>query len=298
MNKSHSQLWATGALVLLAVIWGYNWVFMKVAVRYASPFDFAAMRAFYGSMSLFAVLLIQGRSVQPRAIQGAFRYGILQSGATIGLATWALVSGGAGKTAILTYTMSFWTLLFAWIFLGETLRLRQWSSLAIAAVGLAFILLPFTLSDSLVSKGLAILAGAAWALSSIVLKKLDHHTQPIDPIVFTAWQMLFGSLPLIAVSLLVPSAPIQWSPEFLGILFYNVLPGSAIAWLLWFYALRHLSTDTVSLGALLTPVLSIPIAAIQLGEIPSTTELLGIGLILTALMINSPIQINFRYRKP
>lgn len=292
MEKSRARFWAVGALILLAVIWSYNWTFMKIAVRYASPFDFAAMRAFYGSMCLFLVLIAQGRSIQPGATATMVLYGLLQSGATVGLSTWALVSGGAGKTAVLTYTMSFWTLLFAWVFMGEKLRLRQWTSLSIAAVGLAFILIPFTLSQSLVSKGLAILAGAAWATASIVLKKLDH-TQRVDPVVFTAWQMLFGSLPLIVVSLLVPSAPVQWSAEFLGVLVYNVLPGSAIAWLLWFYILRHLSTDTASLGALLTPVLSIPIAAVQLGEIPATTELLGMGLILMALVINSPMLVNF-----
>ncbi|MEM1251890.1 MAG: EamA family transporter [Cyanobacteria bacterium P01_H01_bin.21] len=292
MEKSYSRFWAVGALILLAFIWGYNWVFMKVAVRYASPFDFAAMRAFYGSLCLFLLLIVQGRSIIPRAIAGTFWYGILQSGANIGLATWALVSGGAGKTAMLTYTMSFWTLLFAWMFLGEKLRLRQWTSLSLAAVGLVFILIPFALSQALMSEGLAILAGAAWAMSSIVLKKLDH-TQRLDPVVFTAWQMLFGSLPLIVVSLLVPSAPIQWSTEFLGALAYNVLPGSAIAWLLWFYILKHLSTDTASLGALLTPALSIPIAAVKLGEVPSTTEFLGMGLILAALVVNSPIQISF-----
>lgn len=292
MKKLDSRLWAVAALLLLAAIWGYNWVFMKIAVRYAAPFDFAAMRAFYGALSLFVVLLLQGRSVRPQAVAGTFWYGILQSGATIGLATWALVSGGAGKTAILTYTMSFWTVLFAWIFLGETLRLRQWISLSVAAAGLLAILMPLTFSSALVSKGLAILAGAAWAVSSIVLKKLDHAEQ-VDPVAFTAWQMLFGSLPLILVSILLPSAPVQWSPEFIGVLIYNVIPGSAIAWLLWFYALRHLSTDTASLGALLTPVLSIPIAAVQLGEIPSSTELLGIGLILCALILNSSIPVNF-----
>ena len=297
MGRSHSRLWAIAALILLAVIWGYNWVFMKIAVRYASPFDFAAMRAFYGALSLFLVLLFQGRSIRLPTGVGTFWYGILQSGATIGLATWALVSGGAGKTAILTYTMSFWTVLFAWIFLGETLRPRQWASLSVAAAGLLFILMPLTLSGALVSKGLAILAGVAWAVSSIVLKKLDH-TESMDPVAFTAWQMLFGSLPLILVSILLPSAPVEWSREFFGVLVYNVIPGSAIAWLLWFYALRHLSTDTASLGALLTPMLSIPIAAIQLGEIPSRTELLGMGLILTALMMNSSMPVNFKRFKP
>ncbi|MEM9809192.1 MAG: EamA family transporter [Cyanobacteria bacterium P01_D01_bin.56] len=297
MNRSSSQLWAAGALMVLALIWSYNWVLMKIAIRYASPFDFAAMRAFYGALSLFLVLFIQGRSLRLPMVPGLVWYGILQSGATVGLSTWALVSGGAGKTAILTYTMSFWTVLFAWVFLGETLRLRQWISLGFAAVGLGFILMPLTLTDELLSKGLAILAGVTWAMASTVLRQL-RLKEPLDPIVFTAWQMLFGSVPLILVSLWLPSSPVQWSVEFLWILGYNAIPASAIAWLLWFYALKHLSTDTASLGALLTPVLSIPIAALHLGEIPSPTELLGIGLILLALVLKTPIEGVFYRFKP
>ena len=60
-------------------------------------------------------------------------------------------------------------------------------------------MLPFTLTDGFFSKGLAVLAGIAWALASIILKKADK-TEPIDPLVFTAWQLLFGSLPLMVVS--------------------------------------------------------------------------------------------------
>ena len=286
MGQSRVQVGAIAALLLLAVIWSYNWTLMKIAVRYASPFDFAAMRAFYGSLGLFLVLIVQRRSLRPRALRKNFLYGILQSGATVGLSTWALVSGGAGKTAILTYTMSFWTLLFAWVFLSETLKVRHWYSLSMAAVGLLLIMLPFTLTDGFLSKGLAVLAGIAWALASIILKKADK-TEPIDPLVFTAWQLLFGSLPLMAVSWLLPSASVQWTPEFIGVLIYNVVPGGAIAWLLWFYALRYLSTDVVSLGALLIPILSIPMAALQLGEVPTATELVGILLILMALAVNS-----------
>lgn len=287
MRNIRPQVWAVAALILLAGIWSYNWVLMKIAVRYASPFDFAAMRAFYGAISLFLVLLAQRRSLKPPAVKSTFWYGVLQSGGTVGLSTWALVSGGAGKTAILTYTMSFWTLLLAWVFLQETLKTQQWYSLGVAAVGLMLIMVPLNLTSDLVSKGLAVSAGITWAVASIVLKKTDK--QSIDPLSFTAWQMLFGSLPLIAVSLWLPPSSVQWTPEFVGVLIYNIIPGSAIAWLLWFYVLTYLSTDIASLGALLVPIFSIPMAALQLEEFPTATELTGIVLILAALVVNSTV---------
>ena len=113
------------ALLLLAFIWGYNWVVMKIAIRDAPAFEFAALRNIFGSLSIFLVMALRRQSLRPQVLWGSALFGLLQSGGSIGLCTWALVQGGAGKTAVLTYTMSFWTLIFAWIFLGERLRGRQ-----------------------------------------------------------------------------------------------------------------------------------------------------------------------------
>lgn len=285
-NPTQSSKRAILALIALAVIWGYNWVVMKVAVQDSPPFDFAALRAFLGAVSLFMVMLVLRKPLKPTAIGGTCLYGILHSGGTTGLATWALVSGGAGKTAILTYTMSFWTVLFARIFLRERIKGQRWFSLGLALVGLVFILIPFSFSSGLWSKGLATLAGISWALSSIVAKKLEQH-HPLELLSFTAWQMLFGSLPLIAVSLLVPDQPIQWTASFIWALLYNVIPGSAIAWLLWLYALKHLPAGTVGLGSLATPVVGVLSASLQLGESPSPSEWIGIVLLVIALLLNS-----------
>ena len=41
------------ALFVLTLIWGYNWVVMKLAVQYASPFQLAAMRTVFGALVLF-----------------------------------------------------------------------------------------------------------------------------------------------------------------------------------------------------------------------------------------------------
>lgn len=272
------------ALVLLALCWGYNWVVMKVAVEYASPFAFATLRNLFGALSVFLLLGVLGRSLRPQTIAGSALFGFLQSGCSIGLLTWALVEGGAGKTAILTYTMTFWTLLFAWIFLGERLRRRQWLGVGLALIGLVLILMPFSLADGLKSKVIAVAAGVFWAAASMVLKKFNQRQQ-IDVLSFTAWQMLFGTLPLTLVSWLVVSEPIQWTPTFIGALIYNAVPGSAIAWFLWLYALKHLPAGIAGLGGLMTPIVGITAASLQLGESPSLAESVGIGLILVAIAL-------------
>jgi drug/metabolite transporter (DMT)-like permease len=274
------------ALVALAIVWGYNWVIMKIALQDAPPFDFAALRSFFGAMSLFLVLLIQGKSLKPQAVPETIVFGLLQTTGVIGLIHWALVSGGAGKIAVLNYTMPFWALLFAWIFLKERLHGKQWLSVGFALMGLLLVLLPFSLTSDLFSKGLGILSGICWAMSAIFLKRLTQR-RSIELISFTAWQMLIGSFPLILIALTVSDRPVQWTSSFIIALLYNILPGSALAWLLWFYALRQLPTGAASLGTLAVPVVGVFAARTQLGEIPSLSESVGIVLILLALLLNA-----------
>ncbi|WP_088892987.1 DMT family transporter [Leptolyngbya ohadii] len=274
------------ALVALAIIWGYNWVVMKVALRDAPPFDFAALRSFFGAMSLFLVLILQRKSLKPQVFPETVLFGLLQTTGVIGLIHWALVGGGAGKIAVLNYTMPFWALLFAWIFLKERLHGKQWFSVGFAFVGLLLVLLPLSLTSDLLSKGLGILSGICWAISAILLKRLTQK-QPIDLVSFTAWQMLIGSIPLILIALTVSNQPVQWTGSFIAALLYNIVPGSAIAWLLWFYALRQLPTGAASLGTLAVPVVGVFAARIQLAEIPSVSESIGIVFILLALLLNA-----------
>ncbi len=182
--------------------------------------------------------------------------------------------------------MPFWTVILAWIFLGERIRGIQWFAIGLSLCGLFFILEPLNLHASVFSKGLAVLAGICWAGGSIVAKKL-RQTVELDLLSFTAWQMLFAAVPLILVALWEPFTSIQWTPQFVFALIYNVLPGTAIATLLWLYVLNRLPAGTAGLGLLLNPVMAVVFAWIQLGEQPGLTESIGMVLIIIALILNA-----------
>jgi len=274
------------ALIGLILIWGYNWVVMKVAIRYSSPIDYAALRVFLGGLVLFLVLIFLHKPLLPREILGTSVTGLLQTSVFYGFSSWALISGGAGKTAILNYAMPFWVLLLAWPLLGERLQKVQWMGIVAALAGMIFILMPFQFTETLFSEGLAILSSISWAVATTVVKKLQQKTS-LDLLSFTTWQMLIGSIPLILGAFLIPSPPIIWSLPFIATLVYSVLLGNAAAWLLWFYVLAHLPAGTAGLGTLGIPVVAVLSAWAQLGEIPTHAEKIGMALIIGALILNS-----------
>jgi drug/metabolite transporter (DMT)-like permease len=293
-NQHHSYRPVILAIIVLSSIWGYNWVVMKECMKYASPLDFAALRTGIGAISLFAILIGKRRPLRPKAAWMTFLLGFLSTTACIGLVTLALATGGVGKTAILVYIMPFWVLLLAWPILSERIRGAQWAPIILAFAGLIIILEPWHLQSTFISMFLAVLSGLAWALSAIVTKIMNRKYS-FDLISLTAWQMLLGALPLILLALVIPDKPIQWTSYFKIGLLYSSVVSQALAVVLWFFILNELSAGIASMGTLITPVIGIVAASIELGERPSITEAGGILLILVALAILSLQQyIQFR----
>ena len=274
-------LLAVVALAALALIWGYNWVVMKVGLRYSQPFTFAALRTLLGAAALLALLPVLHRPLRPRAVGYTLLIGLLQTTGFVGLIMWALQSGGAARTSILTYTMPFWLVLMAWVVLGERLKRLQWFAVGLAAGGLLLILSPWRL-QGVFSSLLAVGAGVCWAASAVVAKLLQRR-QSVDLLSLTAWQMLLGSVPLVVIALATWSGPPVWSPTFIWALAYNVVLANALAWFLWLYALRVLSAGRAGIGTLAIPVIGVAAAALQLGERVSPLEAAGMALIVGAL---------------
>lgn len=290
-NSKKITIRAFAALTLLTIIWGYNWVVMKSALAYAGAFEFAALRTVIGALCLFAVVLFMRKPLRVKEMPTLILLGILQTSGFTGILIWALVEGGAGKTAVLTYTMPFWVMVLAWPMLGEKLRGLQWPAAILSTMGMLFILDPLHLGTDTFSMFLAVLSGIFWALSVIVAKKLHQRSPDLDLLTLTAWQMFFGSIPLAVVALLVPAPPIQWTPYFIGAVIFNSVFCNALAWLLWLYALQRLSAGIASMSSMLAPVIGVMAAWVQLHEVPTTTELIGMTLIAVSLLIISVISI-------
>lgn len=273
------------ALLLLAVIWGYNWVVMKTALLYSGPFHFAAMRTFFAALLMFVMLVVLRRPLKITHFLEVSLIGLLQTSGFTGLVVLALVSGGAGKIAVLCYTMPFWVMMLAWPLLGERIRGMQWLVVFLSCAGLFLILEPWHLKGSAMSDMLGLASGLCWAISVILAKKLHKKAPEMDLLSFTSWQMMIGSIPLVLVSLVVHEKPMIWNHYLVGAVFYNIVAANAVAWLLWLYALRNLAAGTAGMVSLLAPVIGVLSAWLMLGEVPSLPEASGMVLIGLSLAV-------------
>ncbi|NCT66695.1 MAG: EamA family transporter [Rhodanobacteraceae bacterium] len=279
-----SRRTALVALVLITLIWSYNWIVMKQVLAYVGPFDFSALRYVLGTGVLFAVLLARRESPRPPPLGPTVLIGLAQTTGFQGLVQWALVDGGAGKTALLAYTMPFWVVVLTWLLFAERPSLRLWLSLGVAAGGLLLVLAPWLGFGDAKSSVLALGGGACWALGVVLSKRLFQRGG-ISALSLTAWQMLIGSLGLVVLALATHTRPIEWSGYFVGALAYNAILSSGLAWLMWSYVVARLPAGIAGLSSLVIPIAGIGFAWVLLGERPSLREGVGIGLIVLALIL-------------
>ena len=178
----------------------------------------------------------------------------------------------------------FWTLLFAWVFLGERVRGWQWLGVGLALAGLVLILEPWNLTSGSISNWLALAGGICWAASAILIKRMRRQG-PVDPLGLTFWQMVWGTLPLTALWWMIPGPPVVWGwPLLLVLLFAGCLAGG-LGWLVWTLLLSRLSAGTASLNILAIPGVAVLAAWLQLGEVPDMFESIGMLLIALALAV-------------
>jgi drug/metabolite transporter (DMT)-like permease len=275
-KKGSAPLLALAAMVL---VWGYSWILMKIGLRYAHPFDFTALRAGLAAFLLFGLIVAQRRGLRLPSYRMAFVLGTLQVALFMALTQTALLFAGPGKTSVLTYTMPFWMIVFAHAILRERMRGAQWVAVAVAFLGLTLIVAPWRLT-SVAGSVLAVVAGAVWAISAVLSKKWPTRA---DTLIFTAWQLLFGTAWLTALALLHPHAPIRWTREFVLVVFLSAAFATAGGWWLWTYVLANTSAGMAGLSSLGIPVVAVLASALQLGERPDALELTGMIAIGCAL---------------
>jgi len=266
----------------MVLIWGYSWVVMKIALRHAHPFDFAAWRVGLGSLFLFLLVKLTGRKLLLPRYRMAMLLGFTQVALFVALSHFALLRAGPGKTSVLVFTMPFWMIVFAHFLIGERMRGTQWIAVAIAFAGLTLIVAPWDLT-SVFGSLLAVAGGAVWAISAVMSKRWP--TPGTDPLTFTAWQLLFGAVVLAALAATTSDRPVDWTPEYLYALAFSTIAATAIGWWLWTYILQRTPAGIAGLNSLGIPVVAVLSSWVQLGERPPALELAGMLMIGFALAL-------------
>jgi drug/metabolite transporter (DMT)-like permease len=271
-------------LVLLTFAWGLAWPATRIALDEVSPWTVRLSTMALGAISMFAIAIIQGRSLRIRrpvnwvhvTIIGFFNM------AAFGLfSAFAQTEAMTTRVIIIAYTMPIWASLMAWLFLGERFTPRRTIALILCAAGLSILVYPLVGNAVPISLLFALGCALSWAAGTIYLKwsRLQG-----DSIVIVAWQILLSLIVVGAGVLIFEDAPIPWSlgmPTILALI-YGGFVGIGIANILWFQIVGRLPAMTASLGVLSVPFVGILSSMVLLGDRPTITDMIGFVLVLAA----------------
>ena len=292
----HAPLSRSG-LVWLAVVvcaWGLTWPVSKLILASVPPLWTVAFRSAIGCVAMLAIGLVAGRLARPPRADMPVLVGIaLLHMVGFGLlASVGLQLVPTGRSVVLAYTTPLWVAPGASLFLGERLTVRRALGVVIGLLGLLALFNPLAFdwtARAAVLGNLAILAAALlWAASILQIRKHPWRTAPLDVL---PWSLALATLVTTLVALAVEGMPrVEWSGRLVALLLYAGVPGTAIAYWATAMASRALPAVTTSLGLLATPVVSVVLATLWLGE-PLTLSLVSaIVLILGGVALGMSVE--------
>jgi drug/metabolite transporter (DMT)-like permease len=284
--RVHSRRGAYIAVVLLTLLWGTNWIAMKLVLLNADPVVFNVQRTLVAAVVLFAAMLAGGGPRWPTSWRAVVITALLQTTLNFGATTMALASGGAGRTSVLCFTMPFWTMLLAWPILHERVRGTQWLAIAFAFSGLVLIVDPWHWSGDLTPKLWAILSGFGWACGTVAMKYFLRDER-VDLLNLMAWQTLVGVIPFLALPLLFDFPATQWSVSQALLFIYVAVFAMAVGFLVWMQILRWLPAGTASLNMFAVPVIALLMSMALFGERLTASEWAGIASVGAGLAVLS-----------
>ena len=271
-----------GAIVLLCLIWGMNWVVMKEAIQVFPPVLFTTYRFVLGSIVLLSIAYFKKIPIPRRKdwkwiiLGGILQTAFFNSAIQIGMQFLS-----AGLSSVLSYSMPFWMAIMAHFLLGEKLTPRKMAGIAMGILGL-IALLNVSGGGAWWAISLTLAGAVAWAFSSILVKlKLQH----CDTLQYTTWQMVVGATLLSIYSALFEHGTVQWGFNAVGYLLYNGVLASALAFFLWTYILSNTEAGKASISVLAIPIIGVLAGVIFLNEPLYWNTIMGIALILGGIWL-------------
>lgn len=173
------KLWAVGALVINAFVWGVSWWPLR-------QLQSAGLHPLWSTTIVYCFALVVVLSIKPQAWLGLLRHPQLwllffASGLTNVGFNWAVSISDVVRVLLLFYLMPAWAVLLAWLLLGERPTRSALLRLLLAFAGVMVVLLPVNSESSAstalhfsFADGLALMGGFCFAFTNVLLKKLNN----------------------------------------------------------------------------------------------------------------------------
>lgn len=284
--------------LILCLIWGSTWIFIKVGLNDLPPISFASARFLLSAAIVLGVIRFQKIPLPVAFSEWKLLAltGFLQFALNYSSVFWAEQYINSGLAAVLQAMITVFGLVLAWIFLpSERITPQKIIAVVIGILGVAVIFIDQLKVDNWMSflGCVAIVFGSYCAAqASILVKAKAGGLHPATLL----WGQMVCALPfIVAYSLAVEGNPfdLKWTATAVICVLYLALIGTIAAFWLYYWLLSRIESTKAMMISLVTPLLAVLIGAVTVGEMLPPQTFVG-GL----MIIGSIALIVFKRRRP
>jgi drug/metabolite transporter (DMT)-like permease len=291
-SDRRSYLLAYGAFALLALIWGFSYILIKVGVDAMPATVVVLIRVGTGAIALLiAFAVLRRRPVTPgfrRRLPGYLLMAVTSTVLPFLLITWGQYYITTGLASILNATTPLWTAILAW-WVTPNERPSRVNYLGVGAgfVGTGILLGPDLVHDPFRASalaGLAVVAGAAsYAVAALGQRRLLAGVDPIDS---SLWQLILASVLMLAIAGPALPAAHPGSRALVAVLVLGVV-GTGFAYVLYYYILNSLGGTRGASVTFVVPITAVFWGALLFHERLTVQTLAGMAVILFGIVLTS-----------
>ncbi|HMZ46091.1 MAG TPA: EamA family transporter [Chitinophagaceae bacterium] len=276
-NKQKAYL----ALAVTSIVWGTTWVAVKFGVQKMPALQLAAIRLFFAGLAfiLFFTLVRKQSLPTKKQLQQLFFLSVFTFVLANALSAWSLQYIGSGLGALIGALYPLCVVIIEYFFYkNKSLNTTTLIGILLGFIGVGIVLYENTIDihqeGFLIGILLSAIATIAWSYSTIMIAK---QKVKINPYYGLGWQMLFGSIMVLVLSLVTHNfIPISQIPIIAWLMIaYLFIAGSIVAFIAFIYSMKHLSPTIASLYAYMNPIVAISIGTVLLDEKISIKLIIG-----------------------
>lgn len=272
-------------LILLTLVWGFNWPMLKLGVSHYPPLSFRSLSMWMGLP--FLALVLQLKKVPFKIPMADWKELFML--ATTNMLIWnvliilAVQNLSSGRSAILGYTMPIFSAMIGVLVYGSALRWRGWLGVGCAALGV--VLLLWHELSAIAGKPLGVVLGlvaaAFWGLGT---QQIRHTRIQVPTLAIVFWMTCMSALLLSALAFVFERDLWGAPPDVAWVsIVYNAFGVFVFAQAAWLSLARNLPPLASTLSVMFIPILGVFSGAYFLHEALHWQDWAAIVLIVLAI---------------
>jgi drug/metabolite transporter (DMT)-like permease len=288
--RAQLQWQPIAVLLTIAMIWGSNMAFVKLATPDIAPLFMAGIRSLVAAGCLFIWMSFRGMAFFPSRL--IVLHGIVAGllfGAEFGIMFVGLKYTLASRGYVILYVAPFVAALGAHFFLVDD-RFNRWKAigLVLAFGGLVVLFLKNlgTLSfEALPGDILFLIAGILWGSTTVYIKK--YLAERADPLQILFYQLFFSAPFLIVLSLALENPMVSGFSLLTAFsLFYQCIIVAFLSYLVWFVMVTRYPVSLLHAFSFFTPVFGVIFSGVLiLGEAISPNLILALIMVSLGMIL-------------